>query len=147
MAGGHESEPTPPSAPGAARPVKVLTVDDQPMFLGVARELIEATPGFEHVGEAESGRQALALTAELSPDLVLLDIRMPGMNGIETAERLAVAHPDAVVVLVSAEDAPQLPSGVASSRAAAYVRKQDLSTRALRRIWNRHGRPASQPGR
>ena len=124
------------------KPVTVLAVDDQEVFRRAARSLIAATPGFEQVGEAASGPEALELVAELRPDLVLLDVRMPGMDGIETARRLSGADPDATVVLISLEELPELPSALASVGAAAYLRKQDLSTRALRELWSAHGHEA-----
>ena len=74
--------------------VRVLTVDDQAVFRGIAREVIDATPGFESVGEAASGEEALEAVAELEPQLVLLDVRMPGLDGIEVARRLHATHPD-----------------------------------------------------
>jgi DNA-binding NarL/FixJ family response regulator len=115
--------------------VTVLAVDDQAIFLRTARSLIAATPGFEQVGEAYSGPEALELAAELHPDLVLLDVRMPGMDGLETARRLTEVEPDTTVVLISLEEIPELPSSLGDAGAAAYVRKQDLSTRTLRDLW------------
>ncbi|MEX1142843.1 MAG: response regulator transcription factor [Thermoleophilaceae bacterium] len=126
---------------GPRRPVTVLAVDDQEVFRRVARDLIAATPGFEQVGEAASGPEALELAAELRPDLVLIDVRMPGMDGIETARRLAQADHHSIVVLTSVEPVPELPSSVTSVGAEAYLRKQDLTTEALREIWSAHGRP------
>jgi two-component system invasion response regulator UvrY len=126
--------------------VTVLAVDDQAIFRRVARNLIAATPGFEHVGEAASGREALALAAELQPDLVLLDVRMPEMDGVETARRLAEVAPNAVVVLISIDEVPELPSDATLVGAAACVRKRDLSPRALRRLWDRV-KPTAERGR
>lgn len=133
-----------------SKPVTVLAVDDQEVFRRTARSLIAATPGFEQVGEAASGPEALELAADLHPDLVLVDVRMPGMDGIETARRLTGADPDAMVVLISLEEVPELPSSMTSAGAAAYLRKQDLSTRTLRELWSAHRprRPSAQtPGR
>jgi CheY-like chemotaxis protein len=123
-----------------ARPVTVLAVDDQPVFLRAARELIAATPGFSQVGQAASGQEALELAAALHPDLVLVDVRMPGMDGFETAQRIVQSEPDAVVVLISLDDVPgdQPPAAVG---VAAHLRKQDLSTRALLDVWAAHGAP------
>jgi two-component system, NarL family, invasion response regulator UvrY len=127
----------PTDRPEAA--VTVLAVDDQPIFLRAAHQLIADTPGFEQVGEASSGPEALEMTAALEPDLVLLDVRMPGMDGIETARRIVALDARAVVVLISLEETPELPASLATVGAAVHVRKQDLSTRALREIWTAHG--------
>jgi DNA-binding NarL/FixJ family response regulator len=119
----------------AADTVTVLAVDDQAIFLRTARSLIAATPGFEQVGEASSGHEALELAAQLHPDLVLLDVRMPGMDGPETARRLVAAEPGTMVVLISLEEVPELPSSVREAGTTAYVRKQELSTSTLRELW------------
>jgi DNA-binding NarL/FixJ family response regulator len=132
----HRASTTGRRPPAGA--VTVLAVDDQKTFRRAARSLIAATPGFEQVGEAASGPEALELAAELRPDLVLVDVRMPGMDGIETARRLADADPDAMVVLISLDELPVLPL----AGAAAYLRKQDLSTRELLDLWSgRRPRP------
>jgi CheY-like chemotaxis protein len=123
----------------AEAPVGVLVVDDQAVFRATARAVIEATPSFAPVGDAPSGEHALALLEEIQPQLVLLDIRMPGMNGPETARRIAAAHPDVVVVLVSACDPRDLPDDPRACGAAAAIRKQDLGPRLLRRLWSLHG--------
>jgi len=114
--------------------VAVLVVDDQPVFLRAARELIAATPGFEVIGEATSGSAALEMASRLRPDLVLLDVRMPGMDGIETARRLAEIVPEAFVVLISLEAAVEL-DGSAPAGVDAHVRKQDLCIRTLPELW------------
>jgi two-component system invasion response regulator UvrY len=121
-------------------PVEVVTVDDQAIFRAVARDVIEATPGFRAVGEASSGEEALRLVDELEPQLVLLDVRMPGMDGIETARRLRAAHPAPVVVLVSLAESADLPSSAGACGAAALVRKQDFRPALLRSLWSAHGR-------
>lgn len=122
-----------------ARPVTVLTVDDQQVFRRAVRKLIAATPGFLQVGEAASGRQAVKLAAELRPDMALVEVRMPGMDGLETTRRLAETAPDTIVVLLSLEETPELPRAVATVGAAAHVCKQSLSTEALEEIWKAHG--------
>ncbi len=119
--------------------VRVLTVDDQEVFRGIAREVIDATPGFEHVGEAASGEEALAAVARLDPQLVLLDVRMPGLDGIAVAQRLRATHPDTVVVLISIDDSIDLPSLTQCAQPAPLVRKQDFGPRMLRSIWRDHG--------
>jgi DNA-binding NarL/FixJ family response regulator len=114
--------------------VAVLIVDDQPVFLRAARDLIAATPGFETIGEATSGSTALEMASRLRPDVVLLDVRMPEMDGIETARRLVEVVPDAFVVLISLEAAVEL-EAVAPAGVDAHVRKQDLSVRTLPSLW------------
>jgi two-component system invasion response regulator UvrY len=121
-------------------PVEVVTVDDQAIFRAVARDVIEATPGFRAVGEASSGEEALRLVDELEPQLVLLDVRMPGMDGIETARRLRAAHPATVVVLISLAESADLPSSAGACGVAALVRKQDFRPALLRSLWSAHGR-------
>lgn len=123
------------SAAPEAPPVTVLAVDDQAVFRRAIASLIEATPGFEQVGEASSGSEALALAADVHPDLVLLDVRMPGMDGVETAARLADVDPRIAVVLISLNEVPELEAAPASAGAAACLRKQELSTRRLRELW------------
>jgi len=119
--------------------VAVVTVDDQEVFRAVAREVIDATPGFWVAGEACSGEEALRVVGELEPQLVLLDVRMPGMGGIETAQRLRAAHPGTVVVLVTLAGSGDLPSSAGTCGAAALVRKQDFGPAVLRMLWSAHG--------
>jgi DNA-binding NarL/FixJ family response regulator len=120
--------------PSLSPGVAVLVVDDQPVFLRAARELIAATPGFDAIGEAMSGSAALEMASRLRPDVVLLDVRMPGMDGIETARRLAELVPDAFVVLISLESSADL-QAVVPPGVHAHVRKQDLSVRTLPALW------------
>ena len=120
--------------------VGVMTVDDQAVFRQAAREVIESTDGFEYLGEAGSGEEALTLAGELDPDLVLVDIRMPGIDGFETARSLSAAHPASTVVLISTEWLEEDPSGDELFGAAAFVRKKDFGPALLRRLWVDHGR-------
>jgi DNA-binding NarL/FixJ family response regulator len=125
-----------------AAPVRVLTVDDQERFRGVARDVIDATPGFESVGEAENGEEALRAVESLAPELVLLDVRMPGIDGIEVARRLGESHPETLVVLISIEDPLEFPSAIALGDVVPLVRKQDFGPGLLRRLWRDRGRVA-----
>lgn len=139
MATEPSSTPEPPRLDGADL-VTVLVADDQAVFREVAARLVAATPGFAQVGEAVSGADTLRLAAELQPDLVLLDVRMPGMDGVETARRLVAADPEVVVALVSAEPIPELPPALVAAGTVTYLRKQDLSSRALLAAWAMRGR-------
>jgi len=121
------------------RPVAVVTVDDQAVFRKVARDVIEATPGFEAIGEAASGEEALVLVAATAPELVLMDVRMPHMDGVEAARRIQRSDHPPVIVLVSAEEDDVLAGGLESSGAVAFVRKHELCPARLRALWATHG--------
>jgi two-component system, NarL family, invasion response regulator UvrY len=123
-----------------------MIVDDQAVFRSVAREVIEATAGFEALGEAAGGEEALALADEMDPDLVVLDVRMPGIDGLETARRLTASHPASTIVLISTEAHDGIPSGVQSCGAVALIRKEDFCPSTLQRLWVEHGRAPHEPG-
>ncbi len=117
--------------------VTVLVVDDHDAFRRAMRDVVTATEGFTFVGEAASGEAALAAASILSPMLMLLDQRMPGMSGVEAACHLSERQPDVVVVLVSIEEpdfAVQRACG-----AAAFIPKHRLCPRVLRELWRDHG--------
>ena len=117
-------------------PVTVLVVDDHDAFRRAMRDVVTATEGFTFVGEAASGEAALAAASILSPMLMLLDQRMPGMSGVEAACHLSERQPDVVVVLVSIDE-----PDVAVQRAcgaAAFIRKHQLCPRVLRELWRDH---------
>jgi DNA-binding NarL/FixJ family response regulator len=102
--------------------------------------VIQATPGFEVVGEAAGGLEALEAVRALAPQLVLLDVRMPDLDGIEVALRLTATHPDTVVVLIAIADRSDLPSVAQLGDSVAIVRKEDFGPRLLRRVWSERTR-------
>ncbi|HWI23146.1 MAG TPA: response regulator transcription factor [Baekduia sp.] len=120
-------------------PVRVLLVDDQPYFLSAARDVFASMSDFEVVGETDSGEGAVDAVDQLHPDLVLLDIRMPGIGGIESARRINASHPRTVVVLISIEDHSDVSEQALHCGAAAMLRKQDFGPAAVRRLWAEHG--------
>jgi DNA-binding NarL/FixJ family response regulator len=122
------------------REVRVVTVDDQPFFRDAARAIIELTPQFALVGEAEEGETALALVREAEPDLVLLDVRLPGLDGIEVSRRLTSEDPGRLIVLVSSADPRELSALARTAGAAALLRKHWLTPRLLRGLWVAHRR-------
>jgi DNA-binding NarL/FixJ family response regulator len=122
--------------------VRVLLVDDQPRFLAVATTVVERTAGFTMVGQAANGQEALDRLAALAPDLVLMDIHMPVLDGVEATRRIAADHPGVVVVLLSSYAKADLPDGVLDGGAADYLHKEELAPAALRALWERH-RPRS----
>lgn len=87
-----------------AEPIRVLLVDDQKLMRQGLRVLLELEPDLEVAGEAEDGQEALEAYARLEPDVVLMDIRMPGMDGVEAAWRLRERWPEARVVILTTFD-------------------------------------------
>jgi two-component system chemotaxis response regulator CheB len=132
-------EGPPVARPRGSAAVRVLTVDDQAMFRRIAGDVIAATAGFEAVGEAASGEEALLAVDRLDPQLVLLDVRMPGIDGIEVASRLGRTHPDTVVVLISIDERADVPAAGHLGDGVPFVRKQDFGPRLLRRLWAEYG--------
>jgi DNA-binding NarL/FixJ family response regulator len=116
------------------RPARsVVVVDDHPSFRRCASALL-AAEGFEVVGEAEDGLGGIDLVLELSPQLVLLDVQLPDINGFEVAARLLARDPELAIVLVSSRDSSQYGPLVEASGARGFVSKNDLSGAALARL-------------
>lgn len=116
------------------RCVRVLIADDHDSFRKQARRLLEAE-GHRVVGEAADGVAALAAAAELQPDLVLLDVQMPGLDGFEVAARLTRSGaPAPVVVLTSTRDGADYRPLVAACGARGFIAKGDLTGAALARL-------------
>lgn len=115
----------------------ILIVDDNPHNLEALAAILKRD-GYK-VRPALSGELALRAAHSLAPDLVLLDVRMPGIGGIEAARRITAAHPETVVVLISIEDSDEFAEDAYASGAVALVRKQDFGPALLRRIWDAHG--------
>jgi DNA-binding NarL/FixJ family response regulator len=113
-----------------------IVVDDQAPFRAAMKAVLKRTTEFELVGEAADGTEAVSLAARVSPALVLMDINMPGMNGIEATRELVSLHPGIVVILCSTYDAGDLPAEVATSGARAYLNKEHLGADTLRRLWD-----------
>ena len=113
--------------------MRALIVDDHPSFRRCARALL-TEEGFEVVGEAETGSEAVALAAELGPELVLLDIQLPDFDGFEVARRLLASEGDLRIVLVSSRDAGDYGALIRTSGALGFVAKSDLSGDTLRSL-------------
>ena len=104
--------------------------------------MLEKAPDIVVVGEANNGMGALRLVAELAPDILLLDVEMPGMTGVEVARRLQASGSPVRVLALSAYDDPQYIAGLLASGAAAYLTKdqaREMIVDAVRRVANRAG--------
>ena len=116
--------------------VRVLVVDDQELYLRAMTAVVGETPGFDVVGLASSGERAVELVATLLPDLVLMDVNLPGIDGLETTRRLLTVRPDLVVLLVSTYDEEAGASFVVESGAAGYVTKAAFEPDRLEAAWS-----------
>lgn len=103
--------------------IRVLVVDDHALHRDGTRHILEDHDDLEVVGDAESGEAALALVNQLRPDVVLLDIRLPGISGIETTRRLHEHHPDVRVLMVTAYDDDEYVRGAFEAGAVGYLSK------------------------
>ena len=115
--------------------VRVLLVDDQAPFLRAMCAVVEEAAGFEVVGEAGSGEEGVIAAAELLPDLVLMDVNLPGIDGLEATRRLRGGASPPVVLLVSTYDEDAGAHFVAESGAAAFVTKSALEPDRIRDVW------------
>jgi two-component system invasion response regulator UvrY len=121
--------------------VTVMIVDDQPPFRAAARAVVTRIAGFELVAEVASGEEAVETSAAVAPQLVLMDINMGALDGIEATRLITDADPTVKVILVSTYALDDLPAGARTSGAVAYVNKDELSPRLIRGLWETGGDP------
>ena len=116
--------------------VRVLIVDDQAPFRLAARMVVDATDGFEVVAEAETGEASVEMVRELSPDLVLMDVNLPGINGLDATRQILAerAGPVIVLLLSTYEEAEYAPRA-AECGAAAYIPKAVFGPDRLDSAW------------
>ena len=117
--------------------VRVLIVDDSAAFREAARRVVMRLPGFEMVGEVGSGEAALEVIHTLTPDLMLMDVHLPGMDGMEATRRVLANAESArsVILLLSTYAAADYAARAADCGATAYLPKGDFGVAALRAIW------------
>jgi DNA-binding NarL/FixJ family response regulator len=116
--------------------VRVLIVDDQEPFRMAARMVVEVTDGFEVVGEAETGEDSVTMAADLKPDLVLMDVNLPGINGLDATRQILSGSGDAVVVLLlSTYEEEEYAPRAAECGASAYIPKAVFGPDRLESAW------------
>jgi two-component system, NarL family, invasion response regulator UvrY len=120
------------------RSVKVVVGDDNAAMRRAIRDVVGRASGFELVAEAVSGRELIDLVSELRPEVAVVDVHMPGIDGIEASYRIAKLQPTTVVILVTAGDVDALPPAADLCPAAAKLNKAELTTRRLAQIWGEH---------
>ena len=112
---------------------RVVIVDDHGPFRSVARETLEQA-GFEVVGEAADARSGLDVIRSVRPDVVLLDVNLPDLNGLDVARRLAAESRSAAVVLISEVDSTSYRRLAGAGLAAGFIPKSELTAASLRAV-------------
>ena len=115
--------------------VKVLIVDDQAPFRMAARAVVDATDDFEVVGEAETGEASVQMAHELKPDLVLMDVNLPGINGLDATRHILADLNPVVVLLLSTYEAAEYAPRAAECGASAYIPKSEFMPDRLVAAW------------
>ena len=115
--------------------VRVLIADDHRLFAEALRAILSADERIEVVGLAASGEEAIRRAGELSPDVVLMDISMPGVDGVEATRQIRAAQPESQVVMVTGSDARQDVDAARSAGAAGYVTKDRIAAELIGAIF------------
>ena len=116
--------------------IRVVLIDDQAPFRDAARMVVELTDGFEVVAEASDGEAGVAAVAEHQPDLVLVDLAMPGIDGMETTRRIsALPTPARVVVMLSTYDPDEHRDRAHAAGAYDFVPKDEFTPELLEHLW------------
>jgi len=109
------------------KPIRLLLAEDHEVMREALRSLLDAQKGFDVVGEVRDGREALRLAASAAPDVVVMDINMPELNGIETTRQLVEAHPHLKVVGLSVHETGRMVMEMLDAGAAGYLPKTSAS--------------------
>jgi DNA-binding NarL/FixJ family response regulator len=116
--------------------VRVLIVDDQAPFRAAARDVVDLADGFEVVGEAETGEASIESVRELMPDLILMDVNLPGIDGLEATRRITAENPEQIIVLVlSTYEAEEMTPRALEAGAVAYIPKAQFGPDELETAW------------
>ncbi len=123
--------------------VRVLVIDDSDVFLEAASQVVSAVPGFLLIGRASSGEEGIAMAATEQVDLVIVDVILPGIDGLETCRRLHSLRPEPLVILCSVEDDPRHGVQGLPCSAAPFLSKADFSRASLVRLWHEQATSAN----
>ena len=107
--------------------IRVLVVDDDDLLAKAVESLLETDPEIEHVGRAHTGEEAIELTARLAPDVVVMDVEMPGIGGLEATRRLSRGGSTAAVLVVTGADVEAHVHTARESGALGYLPKSELA--------------------
>ena len=116
--------------------ITVVVVDDQQPFRRVAQAVLVRTPGFEMIGEADTGEHGVDVVLARRPALVLMDVNLPGISGLEATRRILSVAPGTVVFLCSTYSLADLPPELAATGSKAYIDKHELDGQLLRSLWD-----------
>lgn len=122
------------SEESATAPVRILIADDETGFLEALRPLIDRSPGLAVVGEARNGLDAIELVDELLPDVVVIDLHMPLLDGVTAVARMRRDHPELCLIALTGDDAPELHRAVTEAGADAVLPKAELTGALLERL-------------
>lgn len=114
--------------------IRVVIADDHPQVRSALRHVLELEADFEVVGEAEDGIRALEEVVRTRPNLVLLDYRMPQLNGVEAAQRIGDVAPETAMVMLTSEDDPRVRAEAANAGVARYLLKSGRADELLRTL-------------
>ncbi len=115
--------------------VRVLIVDDQEPFRSAARMVVEMSDGFEVAGEAESGEHGVELAAQLQPDLVLMDVYLPGIDGLEATRRITGTDHSPRVLVMSTHESEEFAEAAIGAGAIAFIAKSQFGMDELSMAW------------
>ena len=114
--------------------IGVLVADDEPLFVEMLQAMLSAEDGIDVVATASNGRAAVRLATELEPDVILMDVSMPIMDGIDATARIRERHPHACVLILTGGTTPADFDRARKAGAAAYITKDRISTDLITEI-------------